>query len=88
MPQRVVTGGAGGADKLGQKWAETNKIPVTLFTPDWNRFGKAAGIIRNQDIVDAADVILAFPSHSGKGTQNSIARAKIAKKPVIEIWMD
>jgi hypothetical protein len=82
----VISGGAAGADTLGARWATERQIKLTVFKPDWNRFGKRAGFVRNEDIVAAADVVLAIWDGSSKGTQNSLSIAKRLKKPTIIIY--
>lgn len=81
----VVSGGAKGADSLADLWATENKKVMKIFLPDWKKFGKAAGIIRNKDIIDECTHVIAFPSKKGKGTQNSIKRAKEANK-IMEVY--
>ena len=39
----IVSGGARGADRLGEAWANRNGIPVVRFLADWDHFGRAAG---------------------------------------------
>ncbi len=80
MPGRVVSGGAAGADIMGEIWANDNNIPTTILRPDWRKYGKGAGLRRNHDIIRAADRVLAFPSPSGSGTQHSIGLARRGNK--------
>jgi hypothetical protein len=68
----VISGGAKGADKLAQDWAIQNDIPVKIFLPDWTKFGKAAGVIRNKQIVLDADFCIIFWDGKSKGTKNTI----------------
>ena len=76
-----VSGGAKGADLMGQKWAEQKGLEIKIFYPDWNKHGRAAGVIRNTDIVKNSDIIIAFPSKQGRGTQDSIRKAtKLGKE--------
>ena len=89
MPEEVVSGGAWGADKLGERWALSRGIKVTIFRPEWNKYGRSAGPIRNRDIIATATHVLAFPSRKGKGTQHSIGLAQ--KDPNIKLlvhWID
>ena len=44
----VVCGGARGVDTLGAAWATQCHIPVRLFLADWQRYGRRAGTLRNQ----------------------------------------
>lgn len=80
--EEVVSGGAGGADREGERWAINRGIPIKLFMADWENEGKAAGPIRNQKMVDYADVLIAFPG--GRGTSDIINRAQI--KPTMQVW--
>ena len=88
LPSVVVSGGCKGADRMGEKWALENKIVTQIFKPNWKAHGRLAGIVRNADIIDNATHVLAFPSHTGSGTQNSIHRAQKAAKPTIVLWID
>ena len=84
----VISGGAKGADTLAEQWANEYKKPMTTFIPDWKAFGKGAGIMRNTDIVNWCTHMIAFPSIKGKGTQDSIQKAKNAEKPVEVFYID
>lgn len=68
----VVCGEAKGADSLGKQWAIENNIPVQSFYPDWNRLGKAAGMIRNHQMGYYADYLVAFWDGKSKGTKDMI----------------
>lgn len=72
---KVVSGGAKGADALARKFAIANKIPIEEFKPDWST-GRGAGIARNTDIVNAADVVIAFWDGTSRGTLDSINKGK------------
>ena len=75
-PDRVVTGCARGADQLGREWAKANGVELVVHRAEWNKYGRAAGIMRNADIVKMATHLLAFPSERGSGTQNSMSRMR------------
>ena len=47
----VVSGGARGADKLGEQFAQEFGLKTNIFLPDWEKYGKQAGFIRNTDII-------------------------------------
>ncbi len=78
----IISGGARGADSLAERYAQNNKIPFLLFPANWDRYGKQAGFMRNQQIVDEADHMIAIPSPNSKGTRDSIRRAEIKGIPV------
>jgi hypothetical protein len=70
----VVCGEGRGVDQLGKQWADDNGIPVTSFPPNW-KLGRGAGPVRNQQMADYADALIAIPSPTSKGTQDMIKRA-------------
>lgn len=74
-PTEIVSGGAKGADKFGESWAEWNKIKITRFLPDWQKYNKRAGLIRNIEMAEYADGLLAFWNQKSTGTQHMIEQA-------------
>lgn len=70
----VVSGGATGADFWGQVWARMNSIPLIIFEADWVKYGKPAGPMRNEQMAQYADAVVAFPG--GRGTANMLKLAK------------
>lgn len=77
----VVSGGAMGADKLGEEWAKNQGKKVELHLPEWAKYGRSAGIIRNKTIVQSCDFCLAFWDGKSKGTNSSIELCKKLKIP-------
>lgn len=79
----VITGGAGGADSLAADWARANGVHLVQMHALWDKYGPAAGPIRNAAMLQLLpDVVLAFPG--GKGTADMVRRAKDAGLRVIE----
>ncbi len=81
----VIHGCASGADTLAGQWARENNIPVVEFPANWSMHGKAAGPIRNKQMLveGKPDVVVAFPG--GVGTANMVRQAKQTKTVVIEL---
>lgn len=73
---RVVTGGARGVDRVAEQWCREWGIPVKVHRADWDLWGDEAGFIRNQYIVDEADVMYAFQLNRSSGTQDSVNKAR------------
>lgn len=71
-----VSGGAIGTDSLAEKYAYEEEIPIDIYYPDWETFGKSAGRIRNQEIIDTADELIAFWDGISPGTKMTISFAK------------
>lgn len=72
----VVSGTAKGVDRLGELWATNHKIPVKHYPADWNKYGKSAGPIRNQEMANYADALIAVWDGKSRGTKNMIDQAK------------
>lgn len=68
----VVSGGARGADKLGEQYASENELRVHRFPADWDKHGKSAGYIRNSEMADHSEALLAFWDGKSKGTKHMI----------------
>ena len=68
----IVSGGARGADRVGEWVAGFYNIPVKRFIPDWDGLGKRAGFVRNTEMGDYADALLAFWDGKSKGTKQMI----------------
>jgi hypothetical protein len=77
----VVSGGAIGADRLGEEWAKNQGINVELHLPEWAKYGRSAGVIRNKAIVQSCDFCLAFWDGKSKGTNSTIELCKKLKIP-------
>ncbi len=79
----IVSGGAKGADSLAKKFANEFGIPLIEHFPNWEKYKKAAGYIRNELIINDSDVVFAFWDGKSKGTKNSIDIARAKKKTLI-----
>lgn len=72
----VVSGKCTGADRDGESWAKSRKIPVNPFPANWKKFGNAAGPMRNKEMSMHADAVVLFPG--GKGTASMAEEAEKA----------
>ena len=79
--EEIVSGGAVGADTCAAEYARRMGLKLTKFLPQYERYGRAAPIVRNKEIVDYADRILAFWDGTSKGTQSVIRYAQEKGKP-------
>jgi len=71
-PSVVISGTARGADTFGERWAGENDVPVERFPADWNTHGKSAGYIRNSEMAQKAEALVALWDGSSKGTMHMI----------------
>lgn len=86
FPTAIVSGGAQGTDTLAERWAKEHKIPTIIYKPNWRKYGKRAGPLRNTDIVAKSTHLVAFPptSRANSGTRDAIRKAKLIKIPIFE----
>lgn len=86
----LIEGEARGADRMARNWAVQLDIPVLKFPANWDKFGKAAGPIRNQLMLDEGKPThaVAFydrPRDESRGTADMVRRLKKAGVPVGEV---
>ncbi len=79
----ILSGGAKGADSLAEKYAKENEITFTKYLPDWKKYGRGAGPVRNREMVKDAEMIVAFWDGKSKGTKHAIDFAQEKKKKVV-----
>ncbi len=79
----IVSGGARGIDTCAKIYAEKNGIKLTEFLPQYERFGRAAPLKRNIEIIENSDIVLAFWDGVSRGTKFSIDRCKKLGKKIL-----
>ena len=73
----LVTGGASGPDKFAENFWRVNQAGFQIFLADWERYGKQAGMLRNNEMIKSGiDQVYAFWDGQSKGTKNSIDLGK------------
>jgi hypothetical protein len=72
----LVSGGARGVDELGEVWAAFNHIPIKQFRAAWGFYGQSAGMIRNGEMAQYADALIAVWDGRSKGTKHMIWTAQ------------
>ena len=83
----IVSGGARGADTMGERYAKENGFPIKLFPADWDTHGRAAGMLRNADMASYSDALIAFVWEESNGTRQmiSLARKKGLNYRIIDV---
>lgn len=81
----VVSGCAMGADRLGERWAKERGVPIRIFPAEWAMHGRRAGYVRNSQMAEYADVLVAFWDGKSRGTAMMIDLMKRANKPVVVV---
>ncbi len=77
----IVSGGASGADALGERYARENGFKVERYPADWKRYGRSAGPRRNEQMAQIADYVICFWDEKSRGTRSMIEYAKKYNKP-------
>ena len=65
----IVSGGAKGIDNCSKEYALAHNIKLTEFLPEYKKFGRAAPLKRNLQIIEYSDIVLAFWDGKSKGTK-------------------
>ena len=88
----IVSGGAPGADSLGERWGKDNRVKTLIHRPKWRdsegNYVPSAGFDRNELIVNDSDIIIAFWDSLSRGTENTISIAKEQGKPVEIVYFN
>ncbi len=84
----IITGGARGIDSCASEYAKSMNLKLTEFLPEYQHYGKAAPIIRNQKIVDYADKVIVFWDGFSKGSLSVIRYAQKTGKNLEIVLLD
>lgn len=86
-PTVVLSGTAQGADRLGERWANYNYVPIERYPADWQANGRIAGFMRNDLMADKAEALIALWDGQSRGTKQMIDRALSRRLRVhVEQW--
>lgn len=78
----IVSGGARGVDSMAERWARTRGIFCDVHPADWKKYGKRAGMVRNAEMAEIADELVAIWNGESRGTAAMIDMMKRRGKPV------
>ena len=78
----IVSGGARGADALGERYAKENGFKIERYPAHWEKYGKSAGPKRNEQMAKVADCVICFWDRKSLGTKSMIGFAKEYNKPI------
>lgn len=78
----IISGGAKGIDALAEQYADEHRISKLILRPEYERFGRAAPIKRNEQMVDMCDRVLIVWDGTSRGTKHTADYAQKQGKPV------
>lgn len=84
----IVSGCAQGVDTFGEEYATIKGLPVARFPADWKAHGRSAGPIRNKQMADYADALVAVWDGRSRGTKNMIDGMKSLGKPTYIYYLE
>jgi hypothetical protein len=78
----VVSGGASGADAIGERYATENGFEIEKYAAEWKKYGRAAGPKRNKEMAEISDYVICFWDGKSKCTKSMIDCAQKCQKIV------
>ena len=78
----IVSGGAKGIDTCAEQYARNRNIPIKIFLPEYEKYGRGAPLKRNLQIIDYADTVFAFWDGTSRGTKYVIDKCQEKGKPI------
>ena len=78
----IISGGASGADAIGERYAEENGFKIEKYPADWKKYGKSAGPRRNKQMAEVCDCVICFWDGKSNGTKSMIYYAKKYNRPI------
>ena len=82
MPETIVSGGAKGADTYAREYARKNNLNLIEMLPDYKKYGRIAPVVRDKQIVEACDCLIAFWDGESRGTKYTVDYAQSKSKPI------
>ena len=83
----IISGGAKGVDTIAEQYADSHGIEKLIILPKYEKFGKAAPIKRNEEMVELADTVLVIWDGKSRGTKYTLNYAKKKNKKIVEITL-
>jgi predicted Rossmann fold nucleotide-binding protein DprA/Smf involved in DNA uptake len=78
----IISGGAAGVDGVAERYADEHGLEKMIVRPQYDRYGRAAPIKRNEQMVDMADEVLVIWDGKSKGSMHTIRYAEKVRKPL------
>lgn len=81
----IISGGAKGIDTLAEQYADSHGIEKLIVRPQYDKYGRAAPIKRNEKMVELCDAVLAIWDGTSRGTAYTLDYARKKGKKIIQI---
>lgn len=80
----ALCGAASGVDAFGERWAKRNNVPIEYYPADWRTHKRGAGYIRNAEMANRAEALIAVWDGKSPGTKSMI---RIAQKAGLKVYV-
>lgn len=82
-PFKLITGGAEGVDSLAEEWAQNMNVWSVVYPADWKKYGRSAGPIRNQEMLESENPTLyrGWILDNSTGSMDMLSRLQKAGVP-------
>lgn len=80
---QIVSGSARGVDSSAEVYAATIGVPCKKYPADWDKYGKPAGAIRNSQMAEYSDALIAIWDGQSAGTRMMIEAMNKIGKPAL-----
>lgn len=84
----IISGAARGVDTWAIQAARAQGFATKEFPAQWEKYGKRAGFMRNTELAESADWVVAFWDRRSKGTRDTIIKAHEMNKVVTVVYPD
>lgn len=82
----IVHGGCHGVDSIADSWAKANNLETIVYEPNYKVYGRRAPLVRDEEMAEFADVVIAFYDGKSRGTLYTINHAKkIGRKVIVHL---
>jgi len=78
----IISGTAGGADQCGERYAAERGFKILRFPANWSAYGRQSGMIRNAEMLQAADAAIVFWDGISRGSKHMIDITRLKNKPL------
>lgn len=78
----IISGHCSGTDMMAEQYAKEKNYILEIYPAEWKKYGRAAGPIRNRQMVENADYVIAFWNNKSRGTKNLIECARNRNIPI------
>lgn len=78
----ILSGHCSGVDTMAEKYAKEHDYELEIYPAEWEKYGKKAGPLRNELMVQKSNYVIAFWDEKSRGTKSLIQYAEKNDRPI------